>query len=154
MKRRRAPHTPWSEAPQAAKTTLFSFGGLMGLWSRCVGCLWMQLLRRFQWHHWRPCPTSTARDIANLSPSTFSYPWQLPTSMASLFLSPAINLSPVSFSPAIIVHQRHCHPKKIFSLVSLTPVINIHSRISPRKNSKCLQWNAWAITLCIFCSKN
>ena len=27
--------------------------------------------------------------------------WQLPTSMASLFLSPAINLSPVSTTPAI-----------------------------------------------------
>jgi hypothetical protein len=26
-----------------------------------------------------------AGDIADLSPSTFSYPWQLPTSMASLF---------------------------------------------------------------------
>ncbi len=26
-----------------AKMALFSFGGLKGLWSRCVGCLWMQL---------------------------------------------------------------------------------------------------------------
>ena len=25
------------------KTALFSFGGLWGLWSRCVGCFWMQL---------------------------------------------------------------------------------------------------------------
>ncbi len=25
------------------KTALFSFDGLRGLWSRCVGCLWMQL---------------------------------------------------------------------------------------------------------------
>jgi hypothetical protein len=31
----------------------------------------------------------------------FSYTWQLPTSMASLFLSLAINLSPVSTTPAI-----------------------------------------------------
>jgi hypothetical protein len=30
------------------------------------------------------------RDITDLSPSTFSNPWQLPTSMASLFLSTAI----------------------------------------------------------------
>jgi hypothetical protein len=36
-------------------------------------------------------------EIAN-----FSSLWQLPTSMTSLFLSSAINLSPVSLSPAII----------------------------------------------------
>jgi hypothetical protein len=47
-------------------------------------------------------PSSVAGDFADLSPSTFSYPWQLPTSMASLFLWPAINLSPVSLSPAIM----------------------------------------------------
>jgi hypothetical protein len=34
----------------------------------------------------RPWPTS-AGDIADLSPSTFFYPLQLSTSMASLFLS-------------------------------------------------------------------
>jgi hypothetical protein len=32
-----------------------------------------------------PMTSSAAGDIADLSPSTFSYPWQLPTSMASLF---------------------------------------------------------------------
>ena len=31
-------------------------------------------------------PSSVAGDFADLSPSTFSYPWQLPTSMAPLFL--------------------------------------------------------------------
>jgi hypothetical protein len=36
---------------------------------------------------------SAAGDIADLSLSTFSYLWQLPTSMASWLLSPAINLS-------------------------------------------------------------
>ncbi len=115
---------------------------------------------RFQWHHRRPFPTSTAGDIADFSPSTFSYPWQLPTSMASLFLSLAINLSPVSLSTAIIVHRCRCHRRYInrrykrhwrslkihdkdqspvsltpainFSPVSLTPVINIHSQISLR----------------------
>jgi hypothetical protein len=46
-----------------------------------------------------------AGDIADLTPSTFFYPWQLPTSMASLFLSPAINLSPMSLSPPIIGHR-------------------------------------------------
>jgi hypothetical protein len=64
---------------------------------------------RFQWHHRRPWPTSAAGDIADLSPSTFSCPWQLPSYMASLFLSPEINLSPVSLSPAIIIHRCCCH---------------------------------------------
>ncbi len=69
---------------------------------------------RFQWHHRRPWPTSAAGDIADLSPSTFSYPWQLPTSMASLFLWPAINLSPVSLTPAIIVHRCRCHRRQSY----------------------------------------
>jgi hypothetical protein len=47
------------------------------------------------------------RRFADLSLSTFSYPWQLPTSVASLSLSPVTNFSPVlltplnNFSPAI-----------------------------------------------------
>ncbi len=64
---------------------------------------------RFQLHHRRPCLTSAAGDITDLFPSTFSYPWQLPTSMAYLFFTPAINLSLVSLSPAIIVHRCRCH---------------------------------------------
>jgi hypothetical protein len=40
-----------------------------------------------------------AGDIANLCHSTFSYPWQLPSFMASFFLSPEINLSPVTTIP-------------------------------------------------------
>ncbi len=115
-KRAKAPHIPWSEAPEAAKLlqtkmTLFSFGGLRGLWSRCMGwgVFGCNFSWRFQWQHRRPWPTSAAGDIADLSPSTFSYPWQLPSSMVSLSLSPAINLSPVSLSPAIVVHRCRCH---------------------------------------------
>jgi hypothetical protein len=59
-----------------------------------------------------------AREIADLSPSTFSYPWQLPSSMASLFLSPAINLLLESLSPAI-----NCSSVINCSLVSMTPAI-------------------------------
>ncbi len=90
------------------KMTIFSFDHLRGLWSGCVGCL-CNFSLRFQWHHRRTCLTSAARDITDLSPSTFSYVWQLPTSMASLFLSPAIYLLPVSLSPAIIVHRCRWH---------------------------------------------
>jgi hypothetical protein len=35
----------------------------------------------------------------------FPYPWQLPTSMASLLLSTAINLSLMSLSPAAITEN-------------------------------------------------
>ncbi len=43
-KGKKAPHIPWSEALRPpkllqTKTALFSFDGLRGLWSRCVGCL-------------------------------------------------------------------------------------------------------------------
>ncbi len=109
------------------KAALFSFGGLRGLWSRCVGCFWMQLFMvvpmtpsaavadfggrgRLR----RPWPTSAAGDVADLSPSTFSYPWQLPTSMASLFLWPAINLLPVTTTPEIIVHWCRCHRRQSY----------------------------------------
>jgi hypothetical protein len=43
-------------------------------------------------HHRRPLPNSAAGDIADLSTSTFSYPWQLPTS-----LTPVINNNPRIF---------------------------------------------------------
>ncbi len=86
---------------------LFSFGGLKGLWSRCVGCFWMQLFMAV--------PMTPSASVADFgSPSTFSFLWQLPTSMVSLFLWPAINLSLVSLSPAIIVHRCHCHRRQSY----------------------------------------
>ncbi len=94
---------------------------------------------RFQWHHRRPWPTLAAGDIADLYPSTFSYLWQLPTSMASLFLSPAIyrrcRCSPVSTTPAITENlwQRLIN----FSPVSLTP-LNSFSPVSMTP-----VWNTW-----------
>ncbi len=68
------------------KTALFSFGGLRGLWSRCVfGCNFSWRFQ-FQWHRRRLRPTSEAGDIADLYPSTFSFPWQLPTSLGVFVL--------------------------------------------------------------------
>ncbi len=102
----KAPHTPWDpwghqnyRKPKRHYLVLAASGA--SVWG-VYGCSFSW---RFQWHHRWPWPTSAAGDIADLSPSTFSYPWQLPTSMASLFLSPAINLSPVSLSPPIIGHR-------------------------------------------------
>ncbi len=39
------------------KTALFSFGGLRGLWSRYVGCVWMQLFM--------PVPMTSSAAVAN-----------------------------------------------------------------------------------------
>ncbi len=156
--------------------------------SGAYGCNFSWQFHRL--HLRRPCPTSAAWDITNLSLSTFTYLWQLPTFMASFFLvtgnefiaivivtddncspgslSPVINLSPVWLSPAIIFDQCRWHRWEIYcpyqqhwrslkirgkdylpvstinlspvsltpvnslSPVSLTLVINIHSRMSPR----------------------
>ncbi len=95
-----APHTPWDPwgrqnyCKQKRHYLVLAASGAsdQDVWG-VYGCSFSW---RFQWHHRRPWPTSAAEDIADLFPSTFSYPWQLPTSMASLFLSQAINLSPVS----------------------------------------------------------
>ncbi len=105
----KAPHTPWDPwsrqnycKPKRHDLVLAASGASdQDVWD-VYGCSFSW---RFQWHHRRPWPTSAAGDIADLSPLTFSYPSQLPTSMASLFLSPAINLSPVSLSPPIIGHR-------------------------------------------------
>ncbi len=67
------------------ETALFSFGRLRGLWSRYVGCLWMQLFMAV--------------------PMTPRRPWR---------------------------------PLNSLSLVLLTPVINIHSRLSLRIFEKIL----------------
>ncbi len=75
--------------------------------------------------HRRPWPTSAAGNIADLSPSTFSYSLQLPSSMASLFLSQnGDNCSPVSLSPAINLSPESLSQAINCSPVSTTPAIN------------------------------
>ncbi len=100
----KAPHTPWDpwgrqdycKSKRHYLVLAASGASDQDVWG-VYGC---NFSWRFQWNHRRPWPTST-----------FSYPWQLPTSMASLFLSPAINLSPVSLSPPR--YQRHMRSLKI-----------------------------------------
>ncbi len=90
----KAPHTPWDPwgrqnycKPKRHYLVLAASGvSDQDVWG-VYGCSFSWW---FQWHHRRPWPTSAAGDIVDLSPSTFSYLWQLPTSMASLFLSPPI----------------------------------------------------------------
>ncbi len=59
------------------KTAIFSFGGLSGLWSGCVGCLGMQL---FEAVPMTLTPSAAVSDFSSrryfhLSPSTISIPW-------------------------------------------------------------------------------
>jgi hypothetical protein len=118
MKRRKGPshaliRGPWGRQnyckPKRHYLVLATSGASdQDVWG-VYGC---NFLWRFQWHYRGPWPTLAAGDIADLSLSTFSYPWQLPISMASVFLTPAINLSPVSLTPVIYL-----------SPVSTTPAI-------------------------------
>ncbi len=79
---------------------------------------------RFQWHHRRPWPTSAAGDIADLSPSTFSYPWQAPHLHGILVL-----VTGNKFIAGVVVTGDNCSPVSLSLAtkllpVSLSPVIN------------------------------
>ncbi len=130
------------------KTAIFSFSGLRGLWSECVGCLWMQLFMAVP-----VTPSAAVSDFGGRRYHRF-VPFNFLLSLAAhhlhgVLVLVTVNLSPVLLSPAIIVHrweiyrryQRHRRSLKIrdkdYSPVSLTPVnslspvINIHSRNGP-----------------------
>ncbi len=99
---------------------------------------------RFQWHHRQPWLTSAAGDIADLSPSIFSYPWQLPHSMASLFLLLTINLSLVLLSPVIIFH-RWCTGDKSIAGINDT---SDHWKSVTRINRLCQQHRRYIFRRC------
>ncbi len=73
----KAPHTPWSEAPETPKT-MSNHNAILYLVLAVSEVVWVVygciFSRRFHWHHLRLCPTLTDGNIADLSPSTFSYP--------------------------------------------------------------------------------
>ncbi len=73
---------------------------------------WKNVIFRIFWRKNRvKQPLLLARDFRYI---VRYYPWQLPTYMASLFMSLAINLSLVSLSPAVIVHRCRWHRWKIY----------------------------------------
>jgi hypothetical protein len=83
---------------------------------------------RFQCHHRRPCPTSAAGDITDLSPSTFSYPWQLPTSLVSLFLAPPIHQWEIyhryqRHRRSLKIHDKDYSPMPLTLAINLSPVL-------------------------------
>ncbi len=116
-------------------TAIFSFGGLRGLWSGCLGCLWMQLFMAV------PMTPSAVSDFGGRRYHWF-VPFNILLSLAAphlhgvlvlvtgnkfiagvvvtgdycspVSLSPAINLLPVSLSPAIIVHRCCWHRWEIY----------------------------------------
>jgi len=111
------------------KMALFSFGGLRGLWSRCVGCSWMQLFMAVPM-----TPSAAVADFGGRRYRRF-IPFNFLLSLAApyfngvlvlvtgnkfiagvvvtgdnsspVLLIPSKHLSPVSLSPAIIVHRCH-----------------------------------------------
>ncbi len=98
------------------KTALFSFGGLRGLWLRCVGCLWMQIFIAVPM-----TPLAVVADFGGRRYRQF-IPFNLLLSLAAPHLHCVLvlvtgnkfiagvvvtgdNCSPVSLSPEIIGHQ-------------------------------------------------
>ena len=149
-KRAKALHILWSEPRRPpkllqTKTALFSFGGLRGLWSRCVGCFWMQLFMAVPM-----TPSAAVADFGGRRNRRF-IPFNFLLSLAAphlhgvlvlvtgnkfiagvvvtgdnsspVPLSPATKLSPVSLSPATKLLQVSLSPVIICSPVSTTPAI-------------------------------
>jgi hypothetical protein len=93
------------------KITLFSFGALRGLLSRCVGCLCMQLFMAV--------PMTPSAAMANFGGGRYRrfIPFKFLLSLAAPHLHSVLvivtghtNLLLVSLSPPIIVHSCRCHP--------------------------------------------
>ncbi len=148
--RAKAPHKPWSEALEAAKVTsnqngIISFGGLRGLWSRCVGCFWMQLFmavpmtpsaavadfggRRYRWfipfNFLLSLATPHLHGVLVFVTSNKFIAGVVVTgdNCSSVSLSPATKLSPVSLSPAAKLLPVSLSLVINCSPVSTTPVI-------------------------------
>ncbi len=135
------------------KTAIFSFGGLRGLGSGCVGCLWMQLFM--------VVPMTPSAAVSDFGGRRYHWfvPFNFLLSSAAPHLYGVLVLitgnkfiaGTVSLSPAVIViagiKDTSDHWKSVTRIIrrcrwhqcehslspmSLIPVINIHSRISPR----------------------
>ncbi len=114
-KRAKAPHKHWSgprKPPKLlqTKTALFSFGGLRGLWSRCMGYFWMQLFMAVPMTPSAAVADFGGRRYRRFIPFNFLLSLAAPQLHGVLVLvtdnkfmttTPAINCSPVSMTPAI-----------------------------------------------------
>ena len=134
--RRSRPRPPILSLEQPWKRAKAPFGGLRDLWSRCVGCFWMQLFMAVPM-----TPSAAVADFGGRRYRRF-IPFNFLLSLAAphlngvlvlvtgnkfiaglvvtgdncspVSLSPATKLSPVSLSPAIIVHRCRCHRRQSY----------------------------------------
>jgi hypothetical protein len=117
------------------KTALFSFGGLRGLCSRCVGCFWMQLFMVVPM-----TPSAAVADFCGRSYRRF-IPFNFLLSLAAPHLHGVLvlvtgnkfiagvavtgdNCSPVSLSPVTKLSPVSLSSATKFLPVSLSPVTN------------------------------
>jgi hypothetical protein len=91
------------------KAALFIFGGPRGLWSRCVGCLWMQLFMAVPMTPSAAVANFGGRRYRRFIPFNYLLPLEAPHLHSALVLVTGNNLLPVSLSPVIIVHRCRCH---------------------------------------------
>ncbi len=128
-KRAKAPHKPCSEARRPpkllqTKTALFSIGGLMGLWSRCVECFWMQLFMAVPM-----TPSAVVADFGGRRYRRF-IPFIFLLSLAAPHLHGVLGLvTDNKFITGVIVTGDNCSPMSLspaikLSQVSLSPAIN------------------------------
>jgi len=132
------------------KTALFSFGGLRGLWSRCVGCFWMQLFMAVPM-----TPSAAVADFGGRRNRRF-IPFNFLLSLAAPHLNGVLvlvtgnkfiagvvvtgdNCSPVSLSPATKLSPVSLSPATKLLPVSLSPVINC----SPVSTTPAITENPW-----------
>ncbi len=123
---------PWKRAKAP-------FGGLRGLWSRCVGCFWMQLFMAVPMTPW-PWPTSAAGDIADI-------PFNFLLSLAAPHLHGVLVIvTGNKFIAGVVVTGDNCSPVPLspatkLLLVSLSPVINC----SPVSTTTAITENPWLL---------
>ncbi len=110
------------------KTAIFSFGGLRGLWSGCVGCLWMQLFMAV------PMSPSTAMSDFRGQRYHRFVPFNFVLSLAAPHLHGVLVLvTGNKFIADVVVTGDNC------SQVSLTPERNL----SPVSTTPALTENLW-----------
>ncbi len=121
------------------KTALFSFDGLRGLWSRCVGCFWMQLFMAVPM-----TPSAAVADFGGQRYRRF-IPFNFLLSLAAPHLHGLLVLvTGNKFIAGIVVTSDNCSPVSLSPAtkllpVSLSPVINC----SPVSTTPAITENPW-----------
>ncbi len=104
---------PTSAAGDIADLVKSSFGGLSGLWSGSLRCLWSIFPSRFQWYYRRPYPTSAAGYI-----TAFSRRW--PYQPALMSSHETVHTDPYMWGGGVI---EACRPLTAAALCGRSDVI-------------------------------